>query len=157
MEIYRHCQNGKQYRTWFGSSLFAQTCLSENRIIWAMSWENLFMLQATPAMLTSRISILPLMSRWLFFHSQLFFSIFLCISTLSMSKTVNIHPWSNGYLEVIFHTLDIFCIIFATFYVEVKVGVAWRHSLLKISEMSNSVRGYLNWSMSFPNTCTCKL
>ena len=28
--------------------------------------------------------------------------------------------WSNGYLEVIFHTLDVFSIIFATSYVEVK-------------------------------------
>ena len=26
-----------------------------------------------------------------------------------------------------------------------------------VSEMSNSVKGYLNLSMSFPNTCTCKL
>ena len=30
--------------------------------------------------------------------------------------------WSNGYLEVIFHALDIFSIIFATVYVEVKIG-----------------------------------
>ena len=34
-----------------------------------------------------------------------------------MSKTVG-----NGYLEVIFHALDIFSIIFATVCVEVKVG-----------------------------------
>ena len=30
--------------------------------------------------------------------------------------------WSNGYLEVIFHALDVFSIIFATVYVEVKIG-----------------------------------
>ena len=29
---------------------------------------------------------------------------------------------SNGYLEVIFHALDVFSIIFATVYVEVKIG-----------------------------------
>ena len=39
------------------------------------------------------------------FHSQHFFSMYLCIST--------------QYLEVIFHALDIFSIIFATFCVEV--------------------------------------
>ena len=44
-------------------------------------------IQATPAMSTSRISILPHVE--VIFHSQHFFSIFLCISTLSMSKTVN--------------------------------------------------------------------
>ena len=39
-----------------------------------------------------------------------------------------------------------------------------QHSLISVtafsklvSDMSNSVRGYLNSSMSFPNTCTCKL
>ena len=38
------------------------------------------------------------------------------------------------------------------------------HSLISVtafsklvSEMSNSVRGYLSSSTSFPNTCTCKL
>ena len=30
--------------------------------------------------------------------------------------------WSNGYLEVIFHALDVFSIIFATANVEVKYG-----------------------------------
>ena len=36
-----------------------------------------------------------------------------------MSKRLT---WSNGYLEVIFHALDVFSIIFATVYVEEKVG-----------------------------------
>ena len=49
------------------------------------------------------------------FHSQHFFSIYLCLSTMSKRLT-----WSNGYLEVIFHALDVFCIIFPTAYVEVK-------------------------------------
>ena len=35
--------------------------------------------------------------------------------------------WSNGYLDVIFHPLDVFSIIFATAYVEVKNrGTQWR-------------------------------
>ena len=55
----------------------------------------------------------------LIFHSQHFFSIFLCISTPVCRKRLT---WSNGYLEVIFHALDIFSIIFATVYVEVKIG-----------------------------------
>ena len=50
------------------------------------------------------------------FHSQHFFSIFLCISTPSMSKTVNTKQRvSRGD----FHALDIFSIIFASVYVEV--------------------------------------
>ena len=36
-----------------------------------------------------------------------------------MSKTVNM---KQAYLEVIFHALDVFSIIFATVYVKVKVG-----------------------------------
>ena len=44
--------------------------------------------QATPAMSTSRISILPLMSKWVFIPN-IFFSTFPYISTPSMSKTVN--------------------------------------------------------------------
>ena len=36
-----------------------------------------------------------------------------------MSKTVNM---KQGYLEVIFHAVDVFSIIFASVYVKVKVG-----------------------------------
>ena len=51
------------------------------------------------------------------FHSQHFFSIYLCSSTPSMSKTVNMKQWvSRGD----FHALDVFSIIFATSCVEVK-------------------------------------
>ena len=39
-----------------------------------------------------------------------------------MSKTVNMKQRGNGYLEVIFHALDVFSIIFATVYVEVKIS-----------------------------------
>ena len=50
------------------------------------------------------------------FHSQHVFSIYLCISTPSMSKTVNMKQRvSRGD----FHALDVFSIIFATSYVEV--------------------------------------
>ena len=53
------------------------------------------------------------------FHSQHFFFIFLCISTPSMSKKVNMKQLDH---KVICHALDIFSIIFATVYVEVKIG-----------------------------------
>ena len=51
------------------------------------------------------------------FHSQHFFSIYLCISPPSMSKTVNM---KQRYLEVIFHALHIFSITFSTACVKVK-------------------------------------
>ena len=72
-------------------------------------------IQATPAMSTSRISILPLMSKGFFIPNifSLYFFVFqlrLCRKRLTRS---------NGYLEVIFHALDVFSIIFASVYVEV--------------------------------------
>ena len=52
------------------------------------------------------------------FHSQHVFSTFLCISTQSMSKTVNMkQQLSRGDF---FHALDVFSIILATVYVEVQ-------------------------------------
>ena len=44
------------------------------------------------------------------FHSQHFFSVYLCISSLCRKWLT----WNNGYLEVIFYALDVFCIIFAS-------------------------------------------
>ena len=66
-------------------------------------------------MSTSRISILPLKSKWFFIPNifSLYFFAFqlrLCWKRLTRS---------NGYLEVIFHALDVFSIIFAGVYVEV--------------------------------------
>ena len=49
------------------------------------------------------------------FHSQHFFAFQLRLCRKRLT-------WSNGYLEVIFYALDVFSIIFATVYVEVKVG-----------------------------------
>ena len=72
--------------------------------------------QVTPAMSTSRISILSLMSKWFFIPN--IFS--LCIFAFQLRLCRKRLTWSNGYLEVIFHALDIFSIIFATSYVEVK-------------------------------------
>ena len=79
-------------------------------------------------MSTSRISILPLMSKWLFIPNifSLYFSAFqlrLCQKRLT---------WSNGYLEVIFHALDVFSIIYATVYVEVKIGAHMSASAMYI-------------------------
>ena len=72
-------------------------------------------IQATPAMSTSRISIIPLMSKWFFIPNifSLYFFAFqlrLCWKRLTRS---------NGYLKVIFRALDVFSIIFASVYVEV--------------------------------------
>ena len=72
-------------------------------------------IQATPAMSTSRISILPLMSKWFFIpniFSLYFFAFQLRLCRKRLTR-------SNGYLEVIFHALNVFSIIFASVYVEV--------------------------------------
>ena len=86
--------------------------------------------QATPAISTSRISILPLMSKWFFIpniFSLYFFAFQLCLCQKWST-------WSNGYLEVIFHAVDIFSIIFTTVYVEVKIG-AHMGAILSASAM----------------------
>ena len=76
-----------------------------------ISWR----LQATPAMSTSRISKLPLISKWFFIlniFSLYFFAFQLRLCRKRLTR-------SNGYLEVIFHALDVFSITFASIYVEV--------------------------------------
>ena len=76
------------------------------------------LLQATPAMSTSCISILSLMSKW-FFNPNIFtlyifaFQLRLCRKWLT---------WSNGYLEVLFHALDVFSITFAAAMSKPKIG-----------------------------------
>ena len=72
-------------------------------------------LQATPAMSTSHISILPLMSKW-FFIPNIFSLHFFAFQLRLCRKRLT---WSNGYLEVIFCALDVFSIIIVTVYVEV--------------------------------------
>ena len=52
------------------------------------------------------------------FSFPTFFS--LCIFAFQLRLCRKRLTWSNGYLEVIFRALDIFSIIFATSYVEVK-------------------------------------
>ena len=82
---------------------------------WYLYWLYYYNIQATPAMSTSYISILSLMSKR-FFIPNIFslyffeFQLHLCRKRLS---------WSNGYLQVMFHALDKFSIIFATVFVEV--------------------------------------
>ena len=71
--------------------------------------------QATPAMSTSRVSILPLMSKW-FFIPNIFSLYFFAFQLRLCQKRLT---RSNGYLEVIFHALEVFSIIFASVYVEV--------------------------------------
>ena len=73
-------------------------------------------IQATPAMSTSRISILSLMSKWFFIPN--IFSLYVFAFQLRLCRKRL--TWSNGYLEVIFHALDVFSITFATACVEVK-------------------------------------
>ena len=81
-------------------------------------------------MSTSRISILPLMSKWCLIPN-IFPLYFFAFQLRPCWKRLT---WSNGYLEVIFHALDIFSIIFATVYVEVKVG-ARMDAILSASAM----------------------
>ena len=62
--------------------------------------------------------------------------------------------WSNRYLEMIFHALDVFYIIFATVYVEVKIGARMvPYCLLRlctcISWGANNNKNQLNWSTFF--------
>ena len=77
---------------------------------------NLAIIQATPAMSTSRISILSLVSKWFFIPnlcSLYIFAFQLCLCWKRLT-------WSNRYLKVICSALDVFSIIFATAYVEVE-------------------------------------
>ena len=73
-------------------------------------------LQAIPAMSTLRISILSLMSKWFFIPN--IFSVYIFAFQLRLCRKRL--TWNYGYLEVIFHALDIFPIIFDTAFVEVK-------------------------------------
>ena len=81
-------------------------------------------------MSTSRISILPLMSKW-FFIPNIFFVYFFAFQLCLCQKRLT---WSNGYLEVIFYALDVFSVIFATVFVEVKVGTCMG-ATLSVSDM----------------------
>ena len=69
-------------------------------------------------MSTSRISIVSLMSKW-FFIPNIFSLYFFAFQLRLCRKQLT---WSKGYLEVIFHALAVFSIIFATVDVEVKIG-----------------------------------
>ena len=77
-------------------------------------------IQATPAMSTSRISILSLMLKWFIIPNIFCLYIFAFQLRLCWKRLTR----SNRYLEVIFHALDIFSITFATAYVEVKTQLS---------------------------------
>ena len=79
--------------------------------------------QATPPMSTSHISILALMPKW--FYIPNIFSLYIFAFQLCLCRKWL--TWSNGYLGVIFHALDIFSITFATAYVEVKNQLSHGH------------------------------
>ena len=78
----------------------------------------------------------------------------LIVNTIMQSGAFN---YTQSVHRVAFVTLVIEHCLTAFF------DVNHQHSLISVtvfsklvSEMNNSVRGYLNSSMSFPNTCTCK-
>ena len=106
------CEKFTSHNRWIGK-------VQESLHVCAFSPKSLlfaYTIQATPAMSTSRISILSLMSKWFFIpniFSLYIFSFQLCLCRKGLT-------WSNGYLEVIFHALDIFFITFATACVKVK-------------------------------------
>ena len=85
--------------------------------------------QTTPAMSTLRISILSLMSKWYFIPNIFSLYIFAFQLRLCQKRLT----WSNRYLEVIFHALDVFSIIFASFCVEVKNRHSHRHRIVCFS------------------------
>ena len=66
-----------------------------------------YYIQVTPAMSTSRNSILSLMSKWFFIPNM--FSLYIYAFQLRLCRKRL--TWSNGYLEVIFHAQDVFSII----------------------------------------------
>ena len=96
-----------------------------NQIGYSKYLKNLLIqIQATPTLSTSLISILPLMLKW-FFIPNIFSLYFFAFQLRLCQKRLT---WSNGYVEVIFHALDVFSIIFATVYVEVLNRRShWRH------------------------------
>ena len=95
------------------------------------------------------------------FHFQHFFSIFLCISSLSMSKTVNMKQQvSRGDFSFPRRFFYYICYCLCRSKSRRSHGrhiVCFGYVHVLVSEMSNSVGGYLNSSTLFPNTCTCKL
>ena len=60
------------------------------------------------------------MSKWFFIPNIFSLYIFAFQFRLCRKRLT----WSNGYLEVIFHALDVFSITFATEYVEVKIQLS---------------------------------
>ena len=78
-------------------------------------------IQATPAISTSRIWILSLMSKSFFIPNIFCVCVFACQLCLCWKWLT----WSNGYLEVIFHALDVFSIIFATSCQSQKSALTW--------------------------------
>ena len=108
-----------------------------------------FDIQATPAMSTSRISILSLMSKWFFIPN--IFSLYIFAFQLRLCRKRL--TWSNGYLEVIFHTLDVFSIILATAFVEVKTQrilyFGYVHVLPEVRKPSKQQPKQLKWYTFF--------
>ena len=133
----------------------ARVCLSDlqvSREIFPVSESQcgLIGIQATPAMSTSRISILSLMSKWFFIPN--IFS--LCVFAFQLRLCRKRLTWSNGYLEVIFHALDVISIIFATSYVEDKnrrshgrhiVCFGCVHVWPEVRKSSNKNQNQLKW------------
>ena len=66
------------------------------------------------------------MSKWFFIPNIL--SLYICAFPLRLCRKRL--TWSNRYLEVIFHALDIFSIIFTTNYVEVKNRLLHRRRIV---------------------------
>ena len=78
-----------------------------------------------------RLFFLGLMSKW-FFVPNIFS---LCIFAFHLCLYQKRLTWSNEYLEVIFHAIDVLSITFATVYVKVKnwlcVCIAWGATISK--------------------------
>ena len=100
-------------------------------------------------MSTSHISILSFMWKWFFIPNILSLYIFafqLCLCWKQLT-------WSNGYLEVICHALDILSVIFAIAYVEVKGAVLSASAMytlyLRCENLQNNGQKQLKWYKFF--------
>ena len=108
----------KQVFSWCGSDMVHHMGIKSyyRQFLLLLRIREITCIQATPAMSTSRISILSLMSKWFFIPN--IFTLYIFAFQLRLCRKWL--TWSNRYLEVIFHALDVFSVTFATACVEVK-------------------------------------
>ena len=141
-------QTGPLWAVWSGSTLFAQTNLSKNL---GSVWYHSLFAHTGDSRYVDFAYLDTITYVEVIFHSQHFFSMYLAFQLRLCRKRLT---WSNGYLEVIFHVLDVISIIFATSYVEVKnrrshgrhiVCFGCVHVWPEVQKSSNKNQNQLKW------------